>query len=168
MADAAQIGRDLLNVPMGDMIRDMAFAIAEAQVKLDEASIHTAAFMGRNEIAFDNSTLSMIELGFTPTFYQFVDTVIEVKIAIKITREEIEETQELTESRDSPSFFRRIFRGSRASTTTVDATYSNTYSYSAEGSSLLRTKLAPVPPPKALEDRIQIMIDRLIADRNTD
>ena len=29
----------------------------------------------------------MIELGFTPTFYQFVDTLIEVKIAIKISRE---------------------------------------------------------------------------------
>ena len=28
----------------------------------------------------------MIELGFTPTFYQFIDTLIEVKIAIKICR----------------------------------------------------------------------------------
>ncbi|MEB3734255.1 hypothetical protein ULF88_09460 [Halopseudomonas pachastrellae] len=40
------IGRELLNVPMGDMIRQMAFAIAEAQVKLDESSIEVAEMMG--------------------------------------------------------------------------------------------------------------------------
>ena len=30
------IGQDLLNVPMGDMIRDMAFAIADSQFQLDQ------------------------------------------------------------------------------------------------------------------------------------
>jgi len=29
------LGQELLNVPMGQMIRDMAFAIADAQVELD-------------------------------------------------------------------------------------------------------------------------------------
>lgn len=157
---AESIGKDLLNVPMGDMIRNMAFAIAEAQVKLDEASVKTAAFMGQNEVSFDGDKLSMIELGFTPTFYQFVDTVIEVKIAIKMTEEETEETTEVTEEKDSAGFFRRIFGGNKASSTTVDATYSSKYSYSAEGSSLLRTKMAPVPPPKALEDRIRNMMEK--------
>ena len=161
MANGGQIGQDLLNVPMGEMIAEMAFAIAEAQVRLDEASIQTAAFMGRNEIHFDDRDYSMIELGFTPTFYQFVDTIIEVKITIKITEEEVEEEEEITETKDSPSFFSRIFRGRKATSSTVDATYSSTYSYSAEGSSLLRTKLAPVPPPNALEERIRIMLDRL-------
>ena len=27
----------------------------------------------------------MMELGFTPTFYQFVDTIIEVKISVSVT-----------------------------------------------------------------------------------
>jgi hypothetical protein len=40
-------------------------------------------------------------------------------------------------------------------TTQVDATYSSKYSYSAEGASLLRTKLVPVPPPAILEERIR-------------
>ncbi|NJM78965.1 MAG: hypothetical protein HC854_03830 [Flavobacterium sp.] len=31
--------------------------------------------------------LSMLELGFSPTFYQFVDTIIKVSISIKFTRE---------------------------------------------------------------------------------
>ena len=40
------IGRDLLDVPMGDMIRDMALAIAEAQMSLDSNSIEVAQMMG--------------------------------------------------------------------------------------------------------------------------
>ena len=40
------IGQDLLNVPMGEMIRSMAFAIAEAQLRLDHASIESAEMMG--------------------------------------------------------------------------------------------------------------------------
>ncbi|MEE3159135.1 MAG: hypothetical protein VX301_13110 [Pseudomonadota bacterium] len=59
------IGRELLNVPMGDMIRQMAFAIAEAQIKLDESSIEVAEMMGglrtvyddEGNIAFDDSRI---------------------------------------------------------------------------------------------------------------
>jgi hypothetical protein len=40
--------------------------------------------------------VSMMELGFTPNFYQFVDTIIEVKIAIKITGS----TERLNQSSD--------------------------------------------------------------------
>jgi hypothetical protein len=170
MANAARIGQDLLNVPMGEMIRDMAFAIAEAQVELDEASIHTATFMSDAQVAFGGDDLSMIELGFTPTFYQFVDTVIEVKIAIKMTRERehTRSTSQETESNER-SFglsLRRLraSRGNTVSTSTVDAMYSNKYSYSAEGSSLLRTKLAPVPPPAALEARIQMQLEEARRD----
>ena len=200
------IGQELLNVPMGDMIRQMAFAIAEAQVKLDESSIEVAEMMGGlrtvydddGNITFDDSRiffgheymspaeadslaatdkgytdivtaakkfqteegqirvptrLSMLELGFTPVFYNFVDTIIEVKIAIKITR-----TSEYGRtSKDS--------NASTVSTSQVDASYSSKYSYSAEGSSLLRTKLAPVPPPPILEERIRSMMEAAEARR---
>ncbi len=40
----------------------------------------------------------------------------------------------------------------------VSASYSAKYQYSAEGSSLMRTKLVPVPPPAILEERIRAMI----------
>src|SRR5690349_3458671 len=115
------IGQDLLNVPMGDMIRQMAMAIAEAQLALDESGVRQAELMsGRvvlrgptggfiDESGNPSSTphfydslvyfgyrrsadgqtttperVSMMELGFTPTFYQFIETLIEVKIAIKM------------------------------------------------------------------------------------
>lgn len=134
------IGRELLNVPMGDMIQQMAMAIAEGQFALDKSSMLVSELMSGQRLLRDLDTgeltnpivntyqkdgktiteeiprvldsrvyfgytyseggkdekgkpilvrtpnkVSMMELGFTPTFYQFVDTIIEVKIAIKIT-----------------------------------------------------------------------------------
>ena len=236
------IGRELLNVPMGDMIRQMAFAIAEGQIKLDANSIEVAEMMGglqavtddEGKTTFDDSRiffgydlmtagdalayiaadnaisggdtkalekvvkdqkdaaedngenpdttlirvptrLSMLELGFSPTFYQFVDTIIEVKIAIKITQ-----SSESTHSSKSTnqvntkgsSFSWNLFRGgigttksTQVATSQVDATYSSKYSYSAEGSSLLRTKLVPIPPPAILEERIRRQLDEEVERR---
>ena len=47
------IGQELLNVPMGDMIRQMAFAIAEGQVQLDASSIEVAEMMGGLKVVQD-------------------------------------------------------------------------------------------------------------------
>ena len=263
------IGQDLLNVPMGDMIRDMAFAIADSQFQLDQSGMRTAEMMGGLQSVFDEegnqsfddsriffgyeymsvraalafaifddsltgaldddsikltevvldlvsrlgnltttqreavsntgatalesvqvggrpildeiirvpTRLSMMELGFTPTFYQFVDTIIEVKIAIKMTRESEFSRTRTDASRDRASASSRSRRGggifglfggrrsasyagrSSVQTTQVDATYSSKYSYSAEGASLLRTKLVPVPPPAILEERIRRFVE---------
>lgn len=240
----ASIGQELLNVPMGDMIRQMALAIAEGQYKLDENSINVAEMMGglttvydeKGEVTFDDSRvffgyeymtlkearafaavddalsgtlgddviklseilktmekdasgvdlpedteirvptrLSMMELGFTPVFYQFVDTIIEVKIAIKITRTREYTRSKTTKDVDKSNSYKRkrSFWGtkrasensSQVSTSQVDATYSSKYSYSAEGASLLRTKLSPVPPPPMLEERIRDLMENEEARR---
>lgn len=225
------IGRELLNVPMGDMIRQMAFAIAEAQVQLDESSIEVAEMMGGlrtiydddGNIVFDDSRiffgheymtpseaeslvamdpgytdivtaakkhetedgqirvptrLSMLELGFTPVFYNFVDTIIEVKIAIKITRSQeygrttSNKTTSDNKSKRGGGLLGKVFGGrdsqsSTVSTSQVDASYSSRYSYSAEGASLLRTKLSPVPPPPILEERIRNMMEEAAARRQS-
>ena len=192
------IGQQLLNVPMGDMIRQMAFAIADAQMELDESSIRVAELMsGRYPLRDEDGILvdedgdkvdepvyvdsrvyfgetenaqgdpvpqqmSMMELGFTPTFYQFVDTLIEVKIAIRISRESEYgvKSQTKTSSWRARGKTRSGGPGIVVSTTTVDASYSSKYSYSAEGSSLLRTKLVPVPPPAILEERIRQLMEQ--------
>ena len=118
----------------------------------------------------------MLELGFTPTFYQFVDTIIEVKIAIKITRSfEFTRTTKDTHQNNfqekvGGGILGAIFgtpssRTSQVTTSQVDATYSSKYSYSAEGSSLLRTKLVPLPPPPILEERIRRTLDEDVERR---
>ncbi len=196
------IGQQLLNVPMGDMIRQMAFAIADAQLELDESSIRVAELMSGQRMLRDpdgnmldkdgNPTdspeyvdtrvffghekvegvdtpqkVSMMELGFTPTFYQFIDTIIEVKIAIRISRDTERSATHKGETKTVESEFykRSTLHGSKVgarsvvTTTPVDASYSSKYSYSAEGSSFLRTKLVPVPPPPVLEDRIRRLME---------
>jgi hypothetical protein len=40
----------------------------------------------------------------------------------------------------------------------VSATYSNRYQYTAEGASLIRTKLVPIPAPAVLEQRIKALL----------
>ena len=191
MAYRRQIGRDLLNVPMGEMIRQMAFAIAEAQLELDESGIRQAELMsGHVALRDDDGNLlldaegnarfrpstvsfgfreeggalkpeevSMMELGFTPTFYQFVDTLIDVKIAITMTEETSNESRTKGHRISHTINKYGSFYSRRVSVTPVDAKYSQKYSYSAEGSSQLRTKLVPVPPPAILEERARAMLE---------
>ena len=242
-----QIGQEILNVPMGEMIQQMAGSIAEAQLKLDSNSIEVAEMMGglkaitktvngqeimtfedsrvffgtekvkvSDAVAIYNSTpdtalkgqifdkssgganqdkfeedgtsqatdkpiklkagidgdveivipsrKSMLELGFSPTFYQFVDTVIKVSISIQFTREgssNYEYSRKNEQKGGSLGFgFRRGFTSNRSVTTTqVNAGFSQKFSYSAEASSLLQTKLVPIPPPAILEERIRQMMD---------
>ena len=295
------IGQELLNVPMGDMIREMAFAIAEAQLRLDEASIETAEMMGGlktivdddGNVTFDDSRvffgaeymtvgealvsqvvgndddnvvnsvlgdinvrvamfantatppsdpptynfdeiityddeatwasvpwheyqeylltledalinppppnastkknieknieenrtknleamnrevriptrISLLELGFAPVFYSFVDTIIEVKISISITRSSSYSRSTSDKARvkeKQKQYVRLPFLAAKkskkktVSTSQVNAAYSSRYSYTAEGSSLLRTKLSPIPTPPLLEERIRALMD---------
>jgi len=111
--------------------------------------------------------VSLLELGFTPTFYQFIDTIIEVKIAITITQETTSQVNTQTDTKTNAvgiGFKFTPFGKGKANysrsvqTAQVNATYGSKYSHTAEGSSLLRTKLTPLPPPAVLEDRIRGMM----------
>jgi hypothetical protein len=111
--------------------------------------------------------VSLLELGFAPVFYAFVDTIIEVKISISITQESSSTTTTETTGRSVQGSFgfrgipflrARMNRTREVSTSQVNGTYSTRYSHTAEGSSLLRTKLSPVPTPAVLEERIRGMM----------
>lgn len=148
----ANVGQELLNVPFADMVLNLASAIAEGQFKLDQISCQIAKMMGdpkqypiylpkldaqntdsskENEESYE--VTSMIGAGFQPTFYQFTDTIIEVKMAIT-----------MTQSRDV-SVSTSAKGGFGCFSASVNASYSSKYSYSVEGSSLIRTKITPVP-----------------------
>lgn len=186
-----EIGQELLNVPMGDMIREMALAIAEAQLELDKSSMLVAELMSGKvllrdkdgnveldpstrqpvevdtKVAFGGSPASMMELGFAPTFYQFVDTIIEVKIAIKMTESRTSTVTTKEQRRTLPSV-RALFKrpgAAQAVVSTVDASYTRKYDYSAEGSSLLRTKLVPIPPPAVFEERVRALAAQKTEDK---
>jgi hypothetical protein len=175
MAQApANVGKDLLQVPFPEMIKAMATGIVEAQFALDMMSLKIAKLMSGGEnnadlVTFDKKKYSLLELGFMPTFYQFVDTIIEVKMSISMSSEE--STARSTVDVDSEAGFEAgmgflSVRGKASlSVSTVSASFASKYQYSAEGSSLMRTKLVPVPPPALLEKRIRDIVDREAPNR---
>ena len=124
----------------------LANAIAEGQYKMDMASCKIAKLMGDKtkcpvEIpnfeggTMGSETVSLIGAGFQPSFYQFTDTIIEVKISISMCRS--------TEISTSTRF--------KCLCASVSASFAAKYSYSCEGSSLIRTKITPVPPSSFMQ-----------------
>lgn len=177
------IGHQLLNVPFGKMISSLGRAIADAQRSLDENSIQILEEMGKDktvslpfvkvqyneadgglEVKDDPIKTSMIGAGFQPTFYQFAETIIEVKIAITMSYEYTNSYNRKNES-GSEASTNYSWDGSNSdydykrtvtTATTVDAGYSNKYNYNTEGSSLLRTRLVPVPPNPLISQMIEM------------
>ncbi len=171
------VGQELLDVPIADMVRDLAAAVAEGQLSLDRASIETLKFLASEANAIDlipqvteviAPTLStvtvngsdvqvpgisvtqqpttpvrttLLQAGLLPTFYQFTEALIEVKLSI--TLREAGSTQ----TAGRPGFARR---GVMAFAAPVNFRNASTYSHTTEGSSLLRVTMKPVPPPVRL------------------
>jgi hypothetical protein len=171
------IGQELLDIPIADMVRDLAAAVAEGQLSLDRASIETLKFLASEANAIDlvpqvteviaasttNVTVdgqnvsvpgvsvtqqpvtpvktTLLQAGLLPTFYQFTEALIEVKLSISL--KETGQTQ--TEGR--PGF---LGRGVMAFGAPVNFRNASTFTHTAEGSSLLRISMKPVPPPARL------------------
>lgn len=178
------VGQDLLDVPFPQMVQNLAFAIAKGQLALDQTSLATARQLAREKVSviselseviepdpydvvvggdtirvtgakvrFDQARptdLTLIQAGLFPTFYQFTESVIEVKMSISQKTSSSSELEAGASLEVSGGFF----GVSVAFASHVNYKTSNTYSYSAEGSSLLRTTLKPVPPPSRLIPRI--------------
>lgn len=166
------IGQQLLDVPFGEMISSLGLAIAEAQFALDTNSMEILRQMGEAdtvtlpfcrvnykngelEINDEDISTSMLGAGFQPTFYQFAETIIEVKIAITISIDR-DYSVKVSQTTDTKKQSGVVKKKTVARTTTVDASYSSKYNYTAEGSSLLRTRLVPVPPNSVVAQMIEM------------
>jgi hypothetical protein len=81
--DASVVGQLLQDVPLGTMIENLGLGIATAQERLDDVAIEaTLRLANTNTTLLDADgntvTRSLLELGFTPTFYQFTEASLEV------------------------------------------------------------------------------------------
>jgi hypothetical protein len=181
------VGTELLAVPFPEMVQRLGVGIATAQLQLDLVSLRIARLMaGYDEEADekkdgdgakaktymvkfgDGQEYSLLELGFTPTFYQFVDTVIELKMSISFKSEtEIKRSSSNT-SVKAGGLWTPFGGGGAVSASSVSASYAAKYQYSAEGSSLMRTKLVPIPPPALFEERVRALIEKRRAAEEED
>ena len=196
MSVSMSVGQELLNVPFADMVRSLSLAIADGQLALDMNSIQVAQELAETELAEgtvvlaieetvnddghvvgsklvmnDDAPISLLTYGMEPRFYEFTESIIEVRIAITIRYERAFETsfqskfevknKTMIEGKYRTPWWSSLLFGKASinakTTTTVafastfNAKYSSKYSFKAEGSSLLRTTLRPVPaPPRAI------------------
>ncbi|MDN4590590.1 hypothetical protein DBA29_19065 [Xenophilus aerolatus] len=156
------------------MVRDLAAAVAEGQLALDRASIDTLKFLASEANAIDlipqvtevispapttlavagsNVTVpgvsvtqqpvapvktTLLQAGLLPTFYQFTEALIEVKMSVSLKQ------ASATQTEGRPGFGKR---GVIAFAAPVNFRNQSTYTHTAEGSSLLRVTMKPVPPP---------------------
>jgi len=193
------VGQELLNVPFPDMVRSLSLAIADGQLALDMNSIQVAQELAKIEldtgtvavaieetvdnegnvtdskIIYNSAPMSLLAYGMEPRFYEFSESIIEVKITVTIRLERAFETQfqskfEIKNKTDANLKYRTPWWSSLLfgkasidvkSTTTVafattfNAKYSSKYSFQAEGTSLLRTVLRPVPAPARVIPKIK-------------
>jgi hypothetical protein len=212
--EARNVAGAMTSMHIDELISNLAIGIAQGQMQLDQVCMEIAQFMGDAQVAFgkragsdEPDLLSLIELGFSPNFYQFVDTILEVRVSVSTQFEESREydtsqtqmhqdeyqSQSSYESRSSQTssgysygysgyygwwwWGRRYgYGGSRygssssrsasssslkqknVSLTTVDAKYASTYNYAVEGSSLVKTKIVPVPPPQVFEEIVRAKV----------
>lgn len=181
------IGQELLDVPFADLVRNLAFAIAEGQLALDQSSIETLKYLmnervpivpefteiiepverqvtvgpSGQQISYTGADirgsgsqpidLTLLQAGIQPTFYQFTEAQIEVKLSIVIKRTQESES----EPSGGNSGVRVPLKGYqlRAFASPVNYRTANTFSYTAEGSSVFRATIRPVPPPPRLTPR---------------
>lgn len=196
------VGQELLNVPFGEMIKEMALAIAEGQMALDMNSVQVAQALAgtrldagsvvmyieettdadgnvtASDVVTNDQPMSLLTYGLEPRFYEFTESIIEVKMTITMMREssteltygsEFKLTNEskVSGSMESGGLAKLLFgksKGSIENTTTVaytstfNAKYSSKYSFKEEGTSLLRTTLRPVPAPERTIPRVTVKL----------
>lgn len=154
------VGQELLNSPFPEMVKKLALAISDGQTALDRNSTEVAAFMAKTKINLpsisdpdndsSNKDFPLIALGFFPQFYQFQESLIEVKMAISMATS--------TDLSVGASFK----AGWGPFSASVNASYSQKYSYNVEGSSLLRVRMVPVPPPTILQNYMDALMKAMV------
>lgn len=105
MADQKTLATETKNVTgaltsmrVDELISNLAIGIATGQMELDRVCMQIAEFMSRAEVEVgkkpgsdEPDKMSLIELGFTPNFYQFVDTILELRVSVSSSYEETRE-----------------------------------------------------------------------------
>jgi hypothetical protein len=207
--EARNVSGAMTTMRLDELVSNLAIGIARGQMALDRACMDIAKFMSEAQVAFgkrpgteEPDLMSLIELGFTPNFYQFVDTVLELRVAVSTKYEETREedtsaTQLQTDSLEQQTSYANQqassssgsgsggaggwgwgynyaygYSGSQASQAassssfksknidlaTVDAKYASTYNYAVEASSVVKTKIVPVPPPTVFEEIVRAKV----------
>jgi len=153
------VAQELASAPFDEMIKNLLLAMVVAQNEANASFIEGIKELADTEVEIkykkktdgeEEKTISgnAIAFGILPTMLQIQSGLIEIKMAITL-----EIRREAQVGIKAKAKFWVV-------STSVDAKYSQTYSYKAEASSYLRIQVAPAPPPAPLMKAI----DKIAAD----
>lgn len=139
-----------------DLVRMLAEGIADAQISLDRASAQmlvelagtrvdvvrniTEVINEKGDVTYETGkpqSVSLLELGMLPTFYQFSQATVEVAMDLQI----VENTSETTEAKGLKTLFAN----------TSNIRMERKLGRDVKIASKLTATLVPVPPPLRLE-----------------
>jgi hypothetical protein len=112
---------EVLISPLATMVREISKGVADAQRALDAAALATQA-----QLAEEHPELEA--LGYQVSWYQIPEAQVEMRMALHF------------EQKDAKT-------PARMYVAPFNTKYRNTFSFSADGSSTLKLKIVPVPPP---------------------
>jgi hypothetical protein len=114
----------LLSTP-SHMIREMCKGIADAQRELDAAFLDTQANL-------KEKYPELFEIGYQVTWYHIPEASMELKVAVHFERNE---------------------EGSRILVSPYNASYKSQFKFTADGSSNIKLRVVPIPPPIGLGEK---------------
>lgn len=88
--DLTRTAQALHEIPIAEMVKATAMGLIEAQFELDRKMIELTVQMGDpyNGVVLGGRRRSLLELGFTPSLYQFKEAVITLTIDITVAESE--------------------------------------------------------------------------------
>jgi len=137
--------KNIEHSPLARMVSELGSAVADAQYKMDRTTLAMSKLMGsvENGVEIGKKKYSLMELGFTPTFYHVTEASVEAKVSFSAA-----ESMEF-------SVGASIGVGIGFFAASVNASYSRKYSYEVSGSSSIKAKFVSVPPPGIFTDVIR-------------
>ena len=147
-----EAGATMAALPLDSMIAMLGVGIAKAQEALDKNSLATAmalttstmdvpVLIDPNDPSAGSTTMtrSLLSLGFMPTFYQFTEATLEIRIEMKIQVEESSATK--------ASLSADMKAGPVAIAGTMSADSSRKYGAESSAMTHVKVTMVAVPPP---------------------
>lgn len=137
----------LEHVPLPQMVQSMSQALAEAQNALTAKALDTFLAMADPEngvlLPGETTKRSLVELGLAPSFLHISEATISARVAFSTT-----ESHEWSVGATVGAEIKVV-------TATVNAGYAGKYSFEAQGSSEITTRIISVPAPSQLSERLR-------------
>src|SRR5262245_32750266 len=129
----------MLDTPLPVLIERLGVAISNAQFALDRSTIEIARLLADDSVGVkmpgEDEPRSLLALGFAPTFYHLNEATIEAKVTFSVGRSS-------SLSVGATAGVNLLFFAA-----SVNASYSQKYSFDASASSTISAKFVSVPPP---------------------